>query len=127
MRIFNVRSDRDEEIYSSLSSIPRQRDDVGARGCLGQCGNVHRVAGGGYAGPPATSPRNDERRFVGPPVAPPEFVPEVDLGVPNFPPPPPEGGVAALPIHYVGGARPKVKIGLPPLPELGGGSRSDSE
>ena len=72
-------------------------------------------------------------RFVGPPVRPANYMEEVDLGVPNFPPPPPcdQGALpqdqGALPIHYVAGARPKVRIGLPPLPELGGDGSSDSE
>ena len=126
MRIFTVRSEGDEAIYSSMASICRGRDDEPKEECLGDCGVGCGGSHGGYRAPEVAPARNEEGRFVGPPVRPLGYEEEVDLGVANFPPPPPVHG-AALPIHYVAGARPKIRIGLPPLPELRGDTSSDSD
>ena len=87
MRIFTVRSEGDEAIYSSMASICRGRDDEPKEECLGDCGVGCGGSHGGYMAPEVAPARDEEGRFVGPPVRPPGYEEEVDLGVANFPPP----------------------------------------
>ena len=119
MRIFTVRNDGDEAIYSSVASLPRRRDDVASQECIGDCGSGCRGSHHGFEGPSTAPANNEEERPQG-------YVEEVDLGVANFPPPPPEYQ-GDLPIHYVAGSNPRVRIGLPPLPELQGGVSNNPE
>ena len=133
MRIFTVKSEEEEKIYASVASLPRECGNGANARCLGGCGMGHARENHGFEDASAAPTDGAGGRFVGPPVRPANYVEDVDLGVPNFPPPPPydQGALphdqGALPIHYVAGARPKVRIGLPPLPELRGDGCSDSE